>query len=145
LEELLQSVALLPDELKPVVKNHGWGHYNHSLFRQILTPDARQVSEQLLWLINSSFGSFGSFKEQFTANALANFGSGRTRLIQRYDELEIVNTPNQENPFMKWNHILLWIDLREHAYYLKHQQKRADYIASRWNVLNRTFVNSRVR
>ncbi len=145
LEELLQSVAILPDDLKALVKNHWWGHYNHSLFWQMMSPDTTQTSDKLLSLIKSSFGSFDAFKQLFADKALSNFGSGWTRLIQRYDELEIVNTPNQENPIMKWDHVLLWIDLREHAYYLKHQQKRADYLASRWNVVNRIFVSSRVR
>lgn len=145
LEELLQSISLLPDELKPVVKNHGGGHYNHSLFRQMMTPIQTKPSDTLHALIKTSFGSVDVFKQAFTDKALANFGSGWTWAIQKYDEIEIMNTPNQENPLMKGEHILLWIDLWEHAYYLQHQQKRADYIANWWNVVNWEWVSKRVK
>lgn len=136
LDELLQTLPLLPDSIKAAVKNNGWWHRNHTFFWQIMTPEGSTPSDTLLKTINDRFGSFDSFKEQFTTAALANFGSGRTRVIKKHDELEIVNTPNQNNPLMDHQKAILGIDLREHAYYLKNQNRRADYINNRWNIIN---------
>jgi Fe-Mn family superoxide dismutase len=96
-------------------------------------------------LITQSFGSLESFKEEFLKTAAGQFWSGWTWLIQSYDELKIVTTPNQENPFMKGNHILLWVDVWEHAYYLKYQNRRAEYLVARWDVINWDVVSRRVR
>lgn len=136
LDELLQSLPLLPDSIKWAVRNHGGWHRNHTFFWQIMTPQWSQPSASMLDAINQNFWSFASFKEQFTAAALANFGSGWTRVVKKHDELSIINTPNQNNPLMDYNKAILGIDLREHAYYLKHQNRRADYITNRRNIVN---------
>lgn len=136
LDELLQSLPLLPDNIKTVVKNHGWGHRNHTFFWNIMIPGWSTISDNFMQIINKNFGSFDSFKEQFATAALANFGSGRTRLIKKHDDLEIVNTPNQNNPLMDYNKAILGIDVREHAYYLKYQNRRAEYLTNRRSVVN---------
>lgn len=136
LDELLQSLPLLPDNIKTVVKNHGWGHRNHTFFWNIMIPGWSTPSDNFMQIINKNFGSFDSFKEQFATAALANFGSGRTRLIKKHDDLEIVNTPNQNNPLMDYNKAILGIDVREHAYYLKYQNRRAEYLTNRRSVVN---------
>lgn len=136
LDELLQTLPLLPDSVKSTVKNHGGWHRNHTFFWQIITPGGATPSDNFLAIINENFGWFDSFKEQFTTAALSNFGSGRTRVIKKHDELEIVNTPNQNNPLMDHQKAILGIDLREHAYYLKNQNRRADYITNRRNIVD---------
>jgi len=136
LDELLQTLPLLPDSIKSAVKNHGGWHRNHTFFWQIMTPGGSAPSDTLLKTINENFWSFDSFKEQFTTAALANFGSGRTRVVKKHDELTIINTPNQNNPLMDHQKAILGIDLREHAYYLKNQNRRPEYIQSRRNVID---------
>lgn len=140
LDELLQSLPLLPDTLKSAARNHGWGHRNHSLFWQLMTPGGSQPSDTMLKAINDNFGSFDWFKEQFNASATANFGSGRTWLVKEHDELKIVNTPNQNNPLMDHSKAILGIDVREHAYYLKYQNRRAEYLTNRRHIVNRAKV-----
>jgi len=136
LEELLQSLALLPKDIKTAVQNNGWWHRNHTFFWQIMTPGWSQPSTAMLDIIKQNFWSFDAFKEQFAAAALANFGSGRTRVVKKHDELSIVNTPNQNNPLMDYDKAILGIDLREHAYYLKHQNRRPEYITNRRNIVD---------
>lgn len=140
LDELLQSLPLLPDTLKSAVRNHAWGHRNHSLFWQLMAPGGSQPSDTMLKAINDNFGSFDWFKEQFNASATANFGSGRTWLIKEHDDLKIVNTPNQNNPLMDHSKAILGIDVREHAYYLKYQNRRAEYLTNRRHIVNRAKV-----
>lgn len=140
LDELLQSIPLLPKELQNPVRNHGGWHWNHTFFWSLMTPGWSPLPAQLSDAITAQFGSFDIFKEQFTAAALNNFGSGWTWLIKEHDELSIVNTPNQNNPLMNYQKAILGIDLWEHAYYLKHQNKRADYIQARWNTVDRSKV-----
>lgn len=145
IEELLQTLDILPDSIKMIVRNHGGGYYNHKCFWEWMTPGGSQMSDGLKLLIDQNFWSVEQFKEQFNASALANFWSGWTWLVKRYDELKIVNTANQDHPMMKGEHAILGIDIWEHAYYLKYQNRRAEYVQNRWNVVNWAKVSQSVK
>ena len=148
-EELLKQFDTLPDVLKPVVRNHGGGHANHSLFWIIMCPIAeseksKAESTKLMEEINQSFGSFESFEEQLSMAALNQFGSGWAWLVQNSEGgLQIISTSNQDSPLLQWLTPLMGIDVREHAYYLTYQNKRADYINDRWHVVDWTKVAER--
>jgi Fe-Mn family superoxide dismutase len=137
-EELCQMIDQLPAELQTPVRNHGGGHANHSLFWKIMGPDAQgQPSGQLKSEFEKTFGSFDDFVKQFSDKAAAHFGSGWCWLAWGEGEgLHIHTLPNQENPYMHGHVPLLGLDVWEHAYYLKYQNKRPDYISAFWNVLN---------
>ena len=135
-EELLaNNLKIVPEEIKTQVKNHGGGHFNHTFFWQILKKDVK-AEGKVIEAINKTFGSFDKFKEQFTKEALAVFGSGWTWLVLNNGKLEICSTGRQDSPIMEGKIPILGIDVWEHAYYLKYQNKRADYIAAFWNVIN---------
>ncbi len=139
LEELLaNNLAIVPDAIKTAVRNNGGGHYNHSLFWNILAPGAGGTpTGTLAAAIDAAFGSFDAFKEKFNAAATTRFGSGWAWLVKTADgKLEITSTPNQDNPFMEGKHPIIGLDVWEHAYYLKYQNRRPDYISAWWNVVN---------
>lgn len=139
LEELLaNNLAIVPDAIKPAVRNNGGGHYNHSLFWTILGPGTGGTPiGKLAEAIDETFGSFDAFKEKFNAAATTRFGSGWAWLVKTADgKLEITSTPNQDNPFMEGKHPIIGLDVWEHAYYLKYQNRRPDYIGAWWNVVN---------
>lgn len=139
IEELITGLSSLPEEIRMIVRNHGGGHFNHSLFWRIMTPGgAKEPQEKILKLINKSFGDFAKFKEQFSLSAMGRFGSGWAWLIIDSGELKIENSANQDNPLMgsKDVKILLGVDVWEHAYYLKYQNRRKDYVDSWWNIVN---------
>ncbi len=139
LEELLSgNLAIVPDAIKAAVRNNGGGHYNHSLFWTILGPGAGGTPVgKLAEAIDATFGSFDAFKEKFAAAATTRFGSGWAWLSRTADgKLEISSTPNQDNPFMEGKHPIIGLDVWEHAYYLKYQNRRPDYIGSWWNLVN---------
>lgn len=139
LEELLaNNLAIVPDAIKTAVRNNGGGHYNHSLFWNILAPGAGGTpTGTLATAIDATFGSFDAFKEKFNAAATTRFGSGWAWLVKTADgKLEITSTPNQDNPFMEGKHPIIGLDVWEHAYYLKYQNRRPDYIGAWWNVVN---------
>lgn len=140
LEDLLTKIKELPDTLQGVVRNHGGGHHNHSLFWTIMRPaqsDNRPTPESALaTAIDSQFGSFESFQQQFSDKAVAHFGSGWCWLVKSGDTLEIITTSNQDSPLIDGKTPLLGLDLWEHAYYLHYQNKRADYVSARWSVVN---------
>jgi Fe-Mn family superoxide dismutase len=145
IEELLSSINSLPEDIRGVVRNSGGGHWNHTFFWDILTPDSSsyEVKEgsKVHDLVVKYFETFENFQEQFKASALARFGSGWAWLVQMEDgSLKIISTPNQDNPIMEIAEIkgtpVLGLDVWEHAYYLKYQNKRADYIDAFWNVVN---------
>ena len=142
LDELLQSIDILPESVRGAVRNHGGGHWNHSFFWKIMTPGGGEMSASLLDMINTSFGSVEDFQKQFAEKAMGVFGSGRAWVIKEYDELSIVTTTNQDNPLMKGQKAILGIDLREHAYYLKSQNRRAEYIENFWKTINWQQVES---
>lgn len=145
LESLLQSLDKLPQELYWPVRNNGGGHYNHSLFWKFLSPQGGgQPTGDLLEAINSTFGSFDAFKEQFNKAATTRFGSGWAWLvINQSGGLEVVSTANQDTPLSDGKQVLLGLDVWEHAYYLNYQNRRPDYISAWWNVVNWDYVNQR--
>lgn len=138
--ELLNKINELPDSLQGIVRNHAGGHANHSLFWKIMRPASENNQPNLSWslgqAITNQFGSFESFKDQFSTVAVNHFWSGWAWLVQNGDTLEIMSTSNQDSPLMQNKMPLLWLDIWEHAYYLHYQNKRADYIASRWSLVN---------
>lgn len=139
LEELLASnLAIVPDAIKTAVRNNGGGHYNHSLFWTILAPGAGGTpTGTLAAAIDSTFGSFDAFKEKFNAAATTRFGSGWAWLVKTSDgKLEVTSTPNQDNPFMEGKHPIIGLDVWEHAYYLKYQNRRPEYITAWWSAVN---------
>ncbi len=137
----LEDLIKIAGTISPAVRNNGGGHWNHSFFWEILGPKAGgQPSGNVSAAINSAFGSFDSFKEKFNSAGLTRFGSGWAWLIVKDGKLEISSTPNQDNPLMDVaevkGHPILGVDVWEHAYYLKYQNKRADYLNAFWNVVN---------
>ena len=135
---MLGSLDSLPESIRTAVRNNGGGHANHSLFWQIMGPNAGgQPTGELADAINRTFGSFDEFKSQFAAAAAGRFGSGWAWLIVNPDgSLSITSTPNQDSPLMEGKTPILGLDVWEHAYYLKYQNRRPDYIAAWWNVVN---------
>ncbi|RYZ28865.1 MAG: superoxide dismutase [Chitinophagaceae bacterium] len=137
LEELVKTAG----SISPAVRNNGGGHWNHSFFWQILGPNAGgQPTGALADAINSTFGSLDALKEKVNAAGATRFGSGWAWLIVKDGKLEVTSTPNQDNPLMEVAEVkgtpILGIDVWEHAYYLKYQNKRPDYLAAVWNVIN---------
>jgi Fe-Mn family superoxide dismutase len=144
LEELLANLDSVPESIRTAVRNNGGGHANHTLFWEIMSPNGGgQPTGALADAINSTFGSFENFKEQFTKAAVGRFGSGWAWLVVDNGKLAITSTPNQDNPIMEGKTPILGLDVWEHAYYLKYQNKRPDYIAAWWNVVNWAEVNKR--
>jgi Fe-Mn family superoxide dismutase len=137
----LEELVKMAGSISPAVRNNGGGHWNHSFFWEILAPKAGgQPSGNVSSAINSAFGTFDAFKEKFNNAGLTRFGSGWAWLIARDGKLEISSTPNQDNPLMDVAEVkgtpVLGVDVWEHAYYLKYQNKRADYLNAFWNVVN---------
>jgi Fe-Mn family superoxide dismutase len=145
IEELLaNNCAAVPENIRTAVRNNGGGHYNHSMFWQIMGPAAGgEPTDALADAINASFGSFAAFKEKFQAAGATRFGSGWAWLIGSGSALEIVSTPNQDTPVMEGKTAILGLDVWEHAYYLKYQNRRPDYLAAWWNVVNWSAVAAR--
>jgi superoxide dismutase, Fe-Mn family len=140
LEELLAGLNKVPEAARTAVRNNGGGHWNHSLFWVLMAPKAGgEPSGALADAIKSSFGDFAKFKEQFAAAGAGRFGSGWVWLLRDGNKLSITSTPNQDNPLMEGKRakdVLLGLDVWEHAYYLKYQNRRPDYITAWWNVVN---------
>jgi Fe-Mn family superoxide dismutase len=146
IEEIMSNISKLP----LVVRNNGGGHYNHSLFWKIMGPNGGGVPKgDLLDALNRNFGSFDEFKEQFTNSAMTRFGSGWAWLLKVGSNLKIVSTPNQDNPLMDIAEVkgtpILGVDVWEHAYYLKYQNRRNEYLAAFWNVINWDEVGKRLK
>ncbi len=130
-------LALGADKLPTAVRNNGGGYHNHSLFWKVMGPDGSgQPSGELAQAIDSAFGSFDAFKEEFAKAAATRFGSGWAWLVKDGDTLAVTSTPNQDSPLMEGKTPLLGLDVWEHAYYLNYQNKRPDYISAWWNVVN---------
>lgn len=142
LETLLTDISGLPEAVQAAVRNHGGGHYNHTLFWQWMSPDGGgEPTGELAAKINEKYGSFQGFVDEFTTKSLGVFGSGWVWL---QPDLEIITTPNQDTPIMQGlDAPLLGLDVWEHAYYLDYKNKRDDYVKSWWNVVNWDFVASR--
>lgn len=144
-EELLRNLFSLPEDIQVGVRNNGGGHVNHSLFWTILSPQGGGEPEgDLRKKIDETFGSFASFKEAFHQAAATRFGSGWAWLaINAFGKLEVFSTPNQDSPILIGKTPLLGLDVWEHAYYLKYQNRRADYIQAFWNIVNWEEVSRR--
>ncbi|NJK28033.1 MAG: superoxide dismutase [Coleofasciculaceae cyanobacterium SM2_3_26] len=137
IEDILANLASLPADKQGAVRNNGGGYANHSLFWQIMGPNAGGApSGELAAAIDSAFGSFDAFKEQFAAAAAGRFGSGWAWLIVDNGTLAITSTPNQDTPLMEGKKPIMGLDVWEHAYYLNYQNRRPDYIAAFWNVVD---------
>jgi Fe-Mn family superoxide dismutase len=143
-EDLLKDLNSIPEKIRTAVRNQGGGHYNHSLFWQMMKPGGGgEPTGDLATAIDTAFGSFSTFKDNFTKAALGQFGSGWAWLVWDNAPLKIEPTPNQDTPLSAGGTPLLGLDVWEHAYYLKYQNKRADYIAAWFNVVNWDFVAER--
>jgi Fe-Mn family superoxide dismutase len=137
LEDLLRGINEVPEAIRTAVKNHGGGHANHSLFWQIMGPGGGGTpSGPLGDALGQAFGSFEAFKEKLTTTATNVFGSGWGWLVARDGKLEVIGKPNQDSPWMEGQVPLLGVDVWEHAYYLKYQNKRPDYLSAWWNTIN---------
>ncbi|WP_018661496.1 superoxide dismutase SodA [Heyndrickxia acidiproducens] len=136
-EDLISNLDAVPENIRTAVRNNGGGHANHSLFWTLLSPNGGgEPKGALLDAINSKFGSFEKFKEQFAAAAKGRFGSGWAWLVVDNGQLEITSTPNQDSPLSEGKTPVLGLDVWEHAYYLKYQNRRPEYINAFWNVVN---------
>jgi Fe-Mn family superoxide dismutase len=145
-EELLASnCAIVPDAIKTAVRNNGGGHINHSMFWQIMGPKAGGApGGKLAEAINASFNSLDNFKEKFNAAGMGRFGSGWAWLLKDgTGKVEIISTPNQDSPVMEGKSVVMGVDVWEHAYYLKYQNRRNEYLAAWWNVVNWTEIEKR--
>ena len=143
-EEVLTNLDKIPEEVRMKVRNNAGGHYNHTLFWQMMKPGGGgEPSGALAEAINATFGSFAQFKEQFKAAAVGHFGSGWAWLVHDGSVLKIVTTPNQDNPISQGMTPLLGVDVWEHAYYLKYQNRRPEYVDNWWNTVNWEFVAQR--
>ena len=143
-EELIKDLASVPEEVRTVVRNNGGGDVNHTMFWQIMKPGGGgdpigAVAEQ----IREDFGSFDDFKKQFNETTAKQFGSGWGWLVYKDNKLAIITTPNQDNPLMQGLYPILGNDVWEHAYYLKYNNRRPEYLAAWWNVVNWEEVNKR--
>ncbi len=141
---LMNLNSKIPEKIRAAVRNHGGGHYNHSLFWQMMKKDGGgEPKAELAKAIDASFGNFTGFKTKFTESAMKVFGSGWAWLVLHEGRLIIESLPNQDTPLTSGRRPVLGLDVWEHAYYLKYQNKRADYIAAWWNVVNWDFVTER--
>lgn len=138
IEELLMNLNRVPESIRNAVRNNGGGHLNHTIFWKIMAPNAGgQPRGALAEAINKSFGGFDKFKETFSNAAMTRFGSGWAWLVKNPNgSLEILSTPNQDNPISEGKFPVMGLDVWEHAYYLKYQNRRAEYVANWWNVVN---------
>jgi superoxide dismutase, Fe-Mn family len=142
LSEIMGSLDKVPEAIRTAVRNNGGGHWNHSAFWKLMKKGGGgPATGDVAALITKSFGSFDKFKEQFAAAAMGRFGSGWAWLIFDAGKLSIMSTANQDNPAMDKKAAILGLDVWEHAYYLKYQNRRADYVGAWWNVVNWDQVN----
>jgi Fe-Mn family superoxide dismutase len=136
-QDLVGNLEAIPEEVRTKVKNQGGGHANHSLFWTLMSPTKTALTEgEFKKSLLSTFGSLEAFQEKFTASALGRFGSGWAWLVKNGRELEILDTANQETPLSQGKTPIITLDVWEHAYYLKYQNRRADYVKAWWNVLD---------
>ncbi len=144
IEELLSDISSVPEDIRTAVRNNGGGHANHTLFWEIMGPNGGgEPTGAIGEAITSTFGSFSAFKEQFAKAATTRFGSGWAWLVSKNGTLSITSYPNQDSPIMEGQVPILGLDVWEHAYYLKYQNRRPDYITAWWNAINWDAVNER--
>jgi len=146
LDDLMRGISSVPEAVRTAVRNNGGGHWNHSMFWELMGPQkGGEPKGRIGDAIKSSFGDVTKFKEQFTAAGTGRFGSGWAWLIDEGNgKLSITSTPNQDNPSMEGKKAIMGLDVWEHAYYLKYQNRRPDYIAAWWNVVNWDAVAKRL-
>lgn len=136
-EELVKNLSKVPEDIRTKVRNNSGGHANHSFFWPLMTPDRVSPSARLVEILKrSGFDELEDFKKQFTEAALTRFGSGWAWLVKDGEKLLVISTPNQDSPLMTGKTPVLGLDVWEHAYYLKYQNRRADYIAAWWQIVN---------
>lgn len=144
-EDLLRDISKVPEDIRTAVRNNGGGHMNHTMFWQLMGPNKGGAPNGALGdAIKATFGSFDSFKEQFAKAGVTRFGSGWAWLIDTGGKLSIESSANQDQPIMDGKKAILGLDVWEHAYYLKYQNRRPDYIAAWWNTVNWPEVSSRL-
>jgi superoxide dismutase, Fe-Mn family len=144
LDDLMRNVNTLPEAVRTPIRNNGGGHWNHSMFWQIMAPKSGgEPGGNLGAAIKTTFGDFAKFRELFSAAGVGRFGSGWAWLINSGGKLSITSTPNQDNPLMEGQKAIMGLDVWEHAYYLKYQNRRPDYISAWWNVVNWKEVEKR--
>jgi Fe-Mn family superoxide dismutase len=144
-DDLLKNFDKVPEDIKGAVRNHGGGHSNHSLFWTIMGPDGGgEPSGNVASAIDDAFGSFKEFRDKFGAAATNQFGSGWAWLVSDGGKLDVISLPNQDSPLMSGKTPILGLDVWEHAYYLKYQNKRPDYIEAWWNTINWSGVERRL-
>lgn len=144
IEALVTNLNSVPEAIRGAVRNNGGGHANHSLFWSVMSPNGGGTpSGELAAAIDKAFGSFDAFKEKFEAAAKTRFGSGWAWLVVSNGQLEVTSTPNQDNPLTEGKTPLLGLDVWEHAYYLKYQNRRPDYVSAFWSVVDWTAVAGR--
>jgi superoxide dismutase, Fe-Mn family len=144
-EDLVKNLSAVPEDIRTAVRNNGGGHVNHSMFWQIMGPGKGGApTGAIASAINSAFGGFDAFKDQMNKGGAGRFGSGWVWLVESGGKLAVESTPNQDNPMMEGKKPIFGIDVWEHAYYLKYQNRRPDYLAAWWNVINWDEVNKRL-
>lgn len=144
IDELLRGISSVPEKIRQAVINNGGGHANHSMFWEIMGPKAGgEPTGPLGDAIKQTFGDFAAFKQKVKEAAVGRFGSGWAWLVMADGKLQVLNTLNQDSPLMQGQHPILGIDVWEHAYYLKYQNKRPDYVDAWWNVVNWGAVGKR--
>ncbi|HEY3476100.1 MAG TPA: superoxide dismutase [Anaerolineales bacterium] len=137
LEDLLSDLNALPEDIRTAVRNNGGGTWNHNMFWEIMAPKmGGSPTGELIRVLEASFGSFDAFKDEFTKAATTRFGSGWAWLVKRGEGLAVISMPNQDVPLSEGMTPILGLDVWEHAYYLKYQNRRPEYIANWWNVVN---------
>jgi Fe-Mn family superoxide dismutase len=145
LDDLLGSLNAVPEDIRTAVRNNGGGHWNHTLFWQIMGPTGGGApTGAIANAINGAFGSFDKFKEEFAKAAMGRFGSGWAWVVNEGNRIAILSTPNQDNPLMDGKKAVFGLDVWEHAYYLKYQNRRADYVGAWWNVVDWNAINKRL-
>ena len=144
-DDLIADLASVPDDIRTAVRNNGGGHANHTLFWQVMKPNGGGApTGKVAAAIDTAFGSFDTFKEQFAAAGAGRFGSGWVWLVSTGGVFSIQSSPNQDSPMMDGKTAILGLDVWEHAYYLKYQNRRPDYIAAWFNTINWDEVNRRL-
>ena len=142
-EQLLTNLDKLPKDIQTTVRNNGGGHFNHSMYWQIMGPNGGAPTGAIATAITTQFGSYDTFKTQFNEAGTKLFGSGWVWLVTDRNKLKIITTPNQDNPISQGLYPIMGNDVWEHAYYLTYQNRRPEYLAAWWNVINWTEVNNR--
>ena len=146
IEDLLRSINTVPEDIRTAVRNNGGGHANHSMFWEIMGPKAGGApSGAIAAAIDGSFGGFDKFKEELKKAGVGRFGSGWAWVIDQGGKLAIESTANQDSPLMEGKKVVFGVDVWEHAYYLKYQNRRPDYLDAWWNVVNWAEINKRLR